>query len=165
MSTLAAQATPWSLVVQRAGFLGVAAAGFGYNITENHQLEYTLGTYPIAEKNYYQSNFIYRYSHWNTPVEGHMWKPIQIGFFIVYAMNSEKYFITSPDKYPYPKYYDETALRYGVELGSSFTFAVTRIGIGYYIRIFDNGLIAAFNNSNRDLQYYVSSGFSLSYTF
>ncbi|MBO9666592.1 MAG: hypothetical protein J7501_07225 [Bdellovibrio sp.] len=165
ISAFSAKAGDWRVVVQRAGFLGTIAAGAGYDFTEHHGIEFSIGTFPIAEKSYYQSNFIYRYSHWNTPVEGHMWKPIQVGVFLVLAMADGKYFITSPDKYPYAKYYDETALRYGAELGTSFTFAVTRIGLGYYIRVFDNGLIAAFNNSNRDLQYYVSSGFNLSYTF
>lgn len=83
----------------------------------------------------------------------------------MYAMNDKKYFLRSPGKYPYPEYYDETALRYGLEFGTTLTFMPSRLAIGYRVRIFDNGVIAAFNKNNRDLQYYISSGLSLQYLF
>lgn len=143
--SISAQAGEWRAVLERAGFLGTLAAGASYEFVPEHAA--------------------YRYSRWNTKVFGNDWRPLQLGVFAVYALNNERFFIKSPDKYPYPDYYDETAIRYGAEFGTTFTFMPSRIGIGYHIRIFDNGIIAMFNNSNRDIQYYISSGISLQYLF
>lgn len=153
------------LLFQRSGFVGKYSIGVSYEFTPQHAVDYLLGVYQIDNEDFYQSNFIYRYSRWNVPFYGSTWRPIQFGFFMVYAMNQDKYFLNSPSKYPYPGYYDETALRYGAEFSSTFTYWPTGIAIGYHIRVFDNGLIAAFNNSNRDLQYYMSSGVSFQYVF
>lgn len=162
--SLSAQAEVRALV-SRAGFLGKVAAGLSYEINPQHAVDYLLGGYEIGNEIYYQSNLMYRYSRWNVPVQKDMWRPIQIGAFMVYAMNTERYFMTSPDVYPEKNYYDPTALRYGAEFSSTFTWYPSRIGVGVHIRIFDNGVIAIFNNSNRDLQYYISSGMSLQYVF
>ncbi|WP_373998079.1 hypothetical protein [Bdellovibrio bacteriovorus] len=160
-----AHADDWRAVVERAGFMGTVAAGASYEFEPEHAVDLSLGGYPIDDEVFYQANLVYRYSRWNTPVREDVWRPLQFGFFLVYALNSDKYFLESPDKYPYPDYYDFTALRYGAEFGTTYTFMRSRIGISYRIRIFDNGVIAIFNNNNRDLQYYISSGLSLQYLF
>lgn len=162
---VSAEAAEWRAIIERAGFLGFVAAGASYEWSPEHAVDLSLGAYPIGDDTFYQTNFVYRYSRWNSPVQDDVWRPLQFGFFMVYSLDSERYFIDSPDKYPYPKYYDFTALRYGLEFGTTYTFKPSRIGIAYRIRIFDNGVIAIFNNSRRDLQYYVSSGFSLQYLF
>lgn len=86
-------------------------------------------------------------------------------FFTVRSWDRHNYFMTSPDKYPYEQYYDETALRYGLEFGSTMTFKDYNFAVAYRLRILDSGLIAVYNNKNRDLQYYISSGVSLQYVF
>ncbi|WP_347358597.1 hypothetical protein [Bdellovibrio sp.] len=164
-TSLQAPAADWRALFERAGFLGKYAIGASYEWAPEHAVSYLLGNYQIEDEDFYQSNLIYRYSRWNTDFFGHHWRPLQFGFFLVYAMNNQKYFLKSPDKYPYADYYDETALRYGVEFGTTLTFMPSRLGLGYYIRVFDNGVIANFNNSKRDLQYYISSGLSLQYLF
>lgn len=153
------------LMFQRSGFVGKYALGASYEFNPKHAVDYLLGVYQIEDEDFYQSNLMYRYSRWNVPFYSNSWRPIQFGFFMVYAMNQDKYFLKSPGKYPYPKYYDETALRYGAEFSSTFTMWPSGIAIGYHLRVFDNGIIAAFNNRNRDLQYYTSSGISLQYVF
>ncbi|KHD86999.1 MAG: hypothetical protein OM95_16895 [Bdellovibrio sp. ArHS] len=160
-----AQADEWRAVVERSGFLGTFAAGASYELEPEHAVDLSLGGYSVDDEILYQANFIYRYSRWNTSVGPDVWRPLQFGFFLVYALNSDRYFIESPDKYPYPEYYDFTALRYGFEFGTTYTFMRTHIGLAYHLRIFDNGAIAVFNNSNRDLQYYISSGVSVQYLF
>ncbi|WP_413559293.1 hypothetical protein [Bdellovibrio sp. HCB209] len=152
-------------LIERAGFMGTVAAGGSYEWTPEHALDLSLGAFPIDSETFYQANFVYRYSRWNSPVKGDMWRPLQFGFFGVYALNNKRYFLKSPDKYPYPGYYDETSFRYGAEFGTTYTFMPSRIAIGYRLRIFDNGLIATFNNTNRDIQYYISSGFTVQYLF
>ncbi|WP_235046187.1 hypothetical protein [Bdellovibrio bacteriovorus] len=162
---LSAQAGDWRALVERAGFMGTVAAGVSYEWEPEHAVDFSVGAYPLDDQTYYQTNFVYRYSRWNSPVGEDMWRPLQFGFFTAYSLDQDHYFMKSPDKYPYPEYYDWTALRYGLEFGTTYTFMPSRIGLAYRIRIFDNGVIALFNNSNRDLQYYVSSGFSLQYLF
>jgi hypothetical protein len=153
------------IVFERAGFLGKYALGASYEWTPEHAIDYLLGVYQIEGENFYQSNLIYRYSRWNVPFYSNSWRPVQFGLFLVYAMNQERYFMSSPGKYPYPAYYDETALRYGAEFSSTFTMWPSGFAFGYHIRIFDNGLVAAFNNTSQDIQYYISSGISLQYVF
>lgn len=152
-------------MIERAGFMGFLAAGVSYEWTPEHATDVSLGGYDIGNDTYYQTNIGYRYSRWVTPLKGNEWRPLQFGGFAVYALNTDRFFIRSPDKYPSKGYYDETALRYGAEFGSTLTFFPSRLAIGYRVRIFDNGLIAMFNNSNRDIQYYISSGFTLQYLF
>ncbi|WP_413583108.1 hypothetical protein [Bdellovibrio sp. HCB288] len=155
----------WRALIERAGFMGFLAAGVSYEWTQEHATDVSLGGYHIDNETYYQTNIGYRYSRWVTPLKGNEWRPLQFGGFAVYALNTDRYFLSSPDKYPSKGYYDETALRYGAEFGSTLTFFPSRLAIGYRVRIFDNGLIAMFNNSNRDIQYYISSGFTLQYLF
>ena len=160
-----AQAAEWRGIVQRAGFMGRFALGASYEWQPEHAVDFSVGLYQISNNNYYQANFSYRYSRWNIPFFGHQWRPIQMGAFTVISLDNDRYFYKSPSKYPESNYYDSTIIRYGAEFGSTFTFMPIGIGLGYHIRIFDTGLIAAFNNSNRDLQYYISSGISLQYLF
>jgi hypothetical protein len=153
------------ILFEKSGFIGKYALGASYEFSPEHAVDYLIGVYQIESEDFYQSNLIYRYSRWNVPFYGNTWRPIQFGLFMVYAMNQDKYFMRSPGKYPYPGYYDETALRYGAEFSSTFTMWPSGFAVGYHVRIFDNGIIAAFNNSNRELQYYISSGLSLQYVF
>ncbi len=163
-SATASSQAEWRALAERAGFFGKYSLGASYEWNQTQAVDLLIGTYEVADASYYQANFAYRYSRWEVPFYEHNWRPIQFGGFIVTSLDNGRFFITSPSKYPYPEYYDETALRWGAELGSTFTFK-NRFAIGYCLRIFDNGLIAIYNNSNRDLQYYISSGLSLQYAF
>jgi hypothetical protein len=160
-----ANAADGRIVFERAGFLGQYALGGSYEITPEHAVDLMVGVYHVSSNDYYQTSLIYRYSRWNTTFYGNNWRPLQFGIFATYSLDQDRYFMKSPGKYPDPNYYDETALRYGAEISSTFTFMPIGIGIGYHLRIFDSGIIAMFNNSNRDVQYYISSGISLQYLF
>lgn len=165
LSSVQVRAGDWRAVVSRAGFLGVVAAGASYEVNPYHAVDFLLGSYSMGGDRHLQSNFLYRYSRWQVPVGADVWRPVQFGAFIVYANNNDKFFLKSPEVYPERNYYDGTAIRYGAEVTSTYTWYPLRFGLAYHLRIFDNGLIAIFNNSNRDLQYYISSGFSLQYVF
>jgi hypothetical protein len=164
-SASSASAENWRILLERAGFMGTAAIGGSYEWRPEHAVDLSLGGYKIDNEFFYQMNMSYRYSRWNTGVRGNIWRPLQFGVFTVYALNTDRYFLSSPDKYPSKGYYDETALRYGAEFGSTMTFMPSHFAIGYRLRIFDNGLIAMLNNTNRDIQYYISSGITLQYLF
>lgn|GEM_PF-1284359 len=155
----------WRAIVERAGFFGKYSLGVSYEWRPEHAVDFSAGVYQIEAQDYYQANFVYRYSRWNVPFYGHNWRPLQFGAFAVYALDRDRYFLQSPGKYPYGDYYDETALRYGAEFSSTLTFFPSRLAVALRVRIFDNGLIAIYNNSERDIQYYVSSGLSLQYLF
>ncbi len=163
--SFSANASEWRAILERAGFMGTVAVGGSYEWVPEHALDLTLGGYGVDNEVFYQANLAYRYSRWNTPTNGDMWRPLQFGLFSVYALNTDRYFLKSPSKYPSKGYYDETAFRYGIEFGTTYTFLPSHFGIGYRLRIFDNGLIAMFNNTNRDIQYYISSGVTLQYLF
>ncbi|RYZ84781.1 MAG: hypothetical protein EOP04_17335 [Proteobacteria bacterium] len=78
-------------------------------------------------------------------------------------MNNRNYFIESPSNYPTSGYYDGTAIRPGLELGSTYRFENSSIELAYRMRLVDLGITAIYNNAHRDLQYYVSSGLEVHY--
>lgn len=151
--------------VGTAGFFGSAYVGAAYEWNSSHQVEGTLGWYTNSKRSGPQINLAYRYAVWNIPWKNKIWKPASIGFNTIYAVDRDNFFIESPKKFPSDGYYEQTALRAALELGSSMIFLETNLELIYYLRFLDNGLIAFYNNNRRDLQYYTSSGIGLSYHF
>jgi hypothetical protein len=113
----------------------------------------------------YQSNFAYRYSPWRILWNEIVWKPVQVGIFALYSWDQSNYFLKSPNKYPSGDYYEQTAFRWGIEFGSQIGFWLDRWAIGYSVRITDAGVIALYNNTERDLQYSSSSGVRVECSF
>lgn len=155
----------WGVVVQHAGFLGKAAVGPSYDFRTNHHFTWLLGTYEIGEEEFYQTSVVYRYSPWQERLAGYCWRPIQFGLFGTYALNTERFFFKSPDVYPEDKYYEQNVVRGGVEFGTDISHDVLPVTLGIHVRWLDIGMIALFNNTKRDQQYYFSSGISLQYKF
>jgi hypothetical protein len=156
----------WSLSVEHAGFFGTYALGGVYEFNDRHATELSLGVYRNEGKpQQYQSNLAYRHSLWRVPWEEKMWVPLQLGAFTIYSLDGDHFFLKSPSKYPSAGYYDQTALRWGFEFGTSLIFPKNRFSISYHFRILDNGFVAVYNNFRRDLQYYVSSGINFQYRF
>ncbi len=147
-----------------AGFLGTYSLGGGYSFNEKHSLEFLIGTYNNGRA-HYQSNLLYRYSRWSVPFKNRTWIPLQIGVFILQSWDHKNYFNKSPEPYPEENYYESTLIRSGLELGSTILVPEYNLGISYRYRMLDNGLVAIYNNTNRDLQYYTSSGLGLQYYF
>lgn len=110
-------------------------------------------------------NLVYRYSRWSVPLEQNSWEPVQIGFFVLRSWNQDKYFLRSPTQFPDDNYYSQTLFRLGLEWGMSYTLEDIDLSLSYRFRILDNGLIALYNNSGKDLQYYTSSGLGLQFRF
>ncbi|MBL7545083.1 MAG: hypothetical protein JNL11_14795 [Bdellovibrionaceae bacterium] len=121
--------------------------------------------YSNEGRHYTQVNFGYRYSRWQYNIDDKTLHPLQMGIFTTRTLDYKAYFLESPSQYPEKNYYDETRLRWGFEFGSALTFWSTRFELAYLVRIIDSGLVAVLNNSNKDLQYYISSGVSLRYRF
>lgn len=155
----------WQFTFNRMGFLGEFGVGMIYDWENPHSMEVSIGSYKTKYQNEWQTNIAYRYSKWHIDRGEKVWTPIQFGFFTVRSLDSEEYFIRGPDQYPESNYYDQTALRWGIEFGSALKFKSSGISIAYYFRILDTGIIALYNNGRKDLQYYASSGLSARYHF
>lgn len=157
--------THWQLAVNRMGFFGSFSAGGIYEWESLQSVEISLGRYLIADQYDPQVNLAYRFSPWQVEtITGH-WQPIQIGAFMLYSLDNRKFFFNSPAKYPYKHYYDQTALRWGLEAGTVYEWKNYPLALAYHIRVLDAGVVAIYNNANKDLQYHVSSGFSVRYVF
>lgn len=153
------------MLVERAGFFGRWGLGGIYEFNKHHAVELSLGSYTVEHRAHYQTNFSYRYSNWEVAVTEHIWRPLQVGLFGLYSLDNDRYFLESPKKYPSPGYYDGTAMRWGIDFATTFVWVQSSLGFAYHLRILDSGVVAIYNNKNRDLQYYISSGFSLRYLF
>lgn len=112
----------WGAITQYAGFLGKYAVGPTYDFNDRHMASYLLGGYQIDKNYYYQSSLLYRYSRWTEALGDYNWRPLQIGLFMTYAMNNTRFFTRSPSIYPAKNYYEQTKLRYGVEVGTDIAF-------------------------------------------
>lgn len=154
----------WHLIFERAGFMGSYSLGVSYE-WEKHAADLSIGAYSNEGVKYYQSNIAYRYSHWEVPWENRIWIPVQIGVFTVRSLDRKNYFVKSPSEYPSDGYYDATAFRWGFLYGTAIEFPESHFSVAYYIKVLDNGLIALYNNSRMDLQYYISSGIGIHYIF
>lgn len=155
----------WRALFSRAGFYGRYAIGLSYEWHPEHAADLLLGSYHIDNHDYHQTNLAYRYSRWHVGIHNHIWRPLQFGIFTSRSWDKKHYFLKSPTKYPYTDYYDQTAFRSGLEISTTISFFPSRLALAYHFRILDTGIIAIYNNSSRDLQYYISSGFSLQYLF
>lgn len=155
----------WLGTASVAGFFGKYSLGVAY-VSSHHETEFSVGAYSNASHTELQSNLAYRYSPWIVAVlDDKIWNPIQIGLFGLFSWDEKTYFTNSPSHYPTPGYYDQTALRLGVEFGTSLLLPNSRWSVAYFIRVLDSGLIAFYNNDRKDLQYYISSSLSLRYHF
>lgn len=155
----------WQATINRMGFFGRIGGGAIYTWNDVHSVEGSLGLFAMDDKDYGQINMAYRYSRWQVQHYERLWTPMQVGVFLTRALPTKQYFKASPSKYPSADYYDQTALRGGLEFGTSVMFSKTNLGVAYHMRVLDAGLIAFYNNAHRDLQYYVSSALSLRYQF
>lgn len=152
-------------ILEKAGFFGDYATGVSVDWNDRHATDLSLGRYRIDDSYSKQLNLSYRYSRWQVLFRGDEWRPVQYGAFVIHSIGDDRFFSRSPSKYPYPDYYDPTAFRFGMEFSSTWTFKPENIALALRLRVFDTGLIAGFNNENRNLQYFSSSGLSLQYVF
>lgn len=156
----------WKGTLNQSGFFGTYSAGAIYEWKDQHQVEFSLGSYPFDGVNYGQTNFAYRYSPWKVFVSPEVqWQPAHFGIFMIHSWDQSQYFIESPSKYPYEGYYDQTALRFGFEWATSWNFQSQKWAAVYALRLLDGGLIAWHNNSPENINFFVSSGISLQYKF
>lgn len=150
--------------LSRAGFFGEYSAGAVFAFREFHEAEISAGAYSSGEGREMQLNAAYRYVPWTVQGVHLRWQPVFLGGFVVSTVGGGRFFFNSPSKYPYKNYYDETAVRWGFETGSSWMWP-SGWGVAYRLRISDAGLIALYNNRNKDLEFSMSSGLSLLYSF
>ncbi|NCN40834.1 hypothetical protein GW916_06235 [bacterium] len=154
-----------SVIFGYAGFFGSQSVGYVHDVLDSHEAELSVGRYSRGHSLFgYQVNFSYRYHPWLIRFDHFSWSPLEIGAFGIYSLE-KTFFLSSPSKYPTPDYYEQTAFRWGIENGASLLFFNERLSLGVVTRLIDSGMVAIYNNSNRDLQYYLSSGFRLEYRF
>lgn len=146
--------------------MGTYALGGGYTFENpKHAVEFLIGVYDGGEEEYFQTNILYRYSRWEIDRVDRKWYPLQMGVFTVRTWDQDNYFLKSPSQYPADNYYESTAFRWGFELGATVLFIPSQISLSYRLRVIDNGIVALYNNGNKDLQYFTSSGLALQYHF
>lgn len=155
----------WAAELATSGFMGTLSAGPVYEWAGRHHVAMTIGAYQNGENRYGQLNTAYRYARWRFERPDILWKPLHIGLFTLYSLDQKRFFVKSPSRYPEDGYYEQTALRGGLEIGTTILFVKSKIGLASYLRVLDNGVIALLNNVHRDLQYYSSSGVALQYQF
>jgi hypothetical protein len=154
----------WGVELGRSGFWGKVSLGPTYRFSPAHSVGASLGTYNNGPDQYAQFNGIYRYSAWNFETPKLYWQPLTVGAFAICSLDSKRFFVKSPDKYP-ADYYEQTQLRGGIEFGTNVMLKSARVSFAIYLRVLENGMVALFNNAHRDLQYYSASGFALHYQF
>jgi hypothetical protein len=155
----------WQVAVNHAGFFGIWSLGAIYKWPDRFSLEFGLGRYQIDGRNFWQSNIAYRYAIWKFNYEQIVWTPLQPGLFLVASLDREKYFVESSPRYPYPNYYDQTAVRGGLELGTKLAWKNSPTTLVVYLRMIDGAILALYNTSKNEFQYYLASGVSLQYDF
>lgn len=155
------------VVGQTAGFLGEQAYGLGYEFNSRHYAEVTVGKYSVEGEDNHQLNIGYTYSWWHVPWLHGISKIFCPGLYALTALGRDEYFLASPDKYPYPEYYDQTAVRFGLTLAFSHLFLWENGGLElvYQVMMLDHGLIAKYNNPNEGLEDFISSGVMLRMQF
>lgn len=155
----------WLVSIERAGFFGQYSLGVGYEWSPHHEVDLSYGFYSNGSRSGRQLNTVYRFSPWTIERVTHVWVPVHLGLFLMFSLEQDRFFFSSPSKYPYKDYYEQNALRGGVEFGTAFRLRSPALTIAYHMRFLDNGMVAIYNNSRKDLQYYLSSGIALQYRF
>lgn len=156
----------WRATLQHAGFFGKVSGGAIWASRSGHEVETSIGMYDIANVHYGQLNLAYRYTPFEQPAGPDIvWEPTQVGLFVIHSQESDRFFSESPSKYPTSGYYDQTAFRGGIEIGTRVVSVPWNFAFAYRFRVLDTGLVALYNNAHRDLQYYISSGIQLQYIF
>lgn len=154
----------WGLIFQSGGFLGRLNAGILISWEEKHAAEISLGTYLADNREYHQLNVGYRWSPWIIVLdEKTKWSAIQVGGFLIGSLDRENFFTESPDTFP-ENYYDQNAIRGGLQLASSLFFSDS-VAITAHMMILESGLIAIFNNKWDDLPYVWATGLGLQVFF
>lgn len=161
----------WGAEVTYAGYLGDFSIGFLREWRETHSVHLSVGYYDIDGIKYTQANLGYMYqTPWHHRFDDNpdlSWHFFSVGLYLLRSLDNTHYFRASPSKYPTAGYYDETALRFGLNMATSVRFWNDSTQISYFMMILDNGIIAAYNNQHERslISYFVSHGLSLSYRF
>ncbi|MGE0526417.1 MAG: hypothetical protein AB7G93_05190 [Bdellovibrionales bacterium] len=156
----------WAASFHHAGFLGDWAVGPAYAFHPKHSVELTVGAYELRETHYHQLNLGYSYLPWRVnPNPQVSWAPLRLGVVILGSLDNDRYFLKSPEQYPADNYYEQTAIRWGIQLGTSAFLARRRLELGLHTMILDSALVALYNNLHEDLSYFFSSGVLIKFHF
>lgn len=169
-SSLSHASASWVIAASYAGFLGDYSIAGGYHLDHRHSFHLGLGQYNVINNKYIQANLSYIYTPWSFDTRIHekadlAWDILDLGFHAIRSFDNSRNFRTSPSKYPTKDYYDETILRFGLQVGTSVRILHEKIKISYFSMILDNGLIALYNNNHERslISYYISHGIMISY--
>lgn len=158
-------AAEWGLLLGTAGFQGAMTLGLTYQLSVRHALELSLGQYAIENQAAYQVNFGYTYTPARIQLGPMAWAPVDMSALLIYALDNQRYFVVSPSRFPTPGYYEPTALRAGLSLGTELAILKDRLRLIYQVVILDNGIVAALNNRAEDVNYFLSAGLKLRFDF
>ena len=127
-----------------------------------------MGTYSMESDEFQQFNLGYTYSPFTFDWRMGETKIFSPGIYAIYTQGDD-YFTQSPDRYPYAEYYDPNGVRFGLSVAFSHIVRWSNysLEIVYQVMALDQGIIAAYNNSNdlEELEYFMSSGLMLRFGF
>ncbi|MNS87702.1 hypothetical protein D3C72_1216530 [compost metagenome] len=153
------------VVLQTQGFLGERALGLGYQFNPRHRFEASVGTYNVENDEHRQLNLGYTYSPFSINSRLGETKIFSPGVYTLFTRGHDLYFSSSPDHYPYKDYYDPNGVRFGLSMAFSHVvhWTNTALELVYQVMALDQGVIAAYNNSEDidELEYFMSSGLML----
>lgn len=141
------------------GFLGEDAMFFGFP-WGSFEMIFGFGQFQLSGENFYQLNAGGHYYPASYQFGRFQWRPFGAGAYAMYADADSQYFLTSPDIYPYPNYYEQTALRMAFSLATSLrTIAFKRrVEFIYQANLIDTGVVVIFNNPSDLFIDFWSSG-------
>lgn len=155
----------WNLAVGSGSFQGSISVGGAYRISKRHTWEVTLGQYIQGRANRYQLNGGYHFTPWRLTVGGRVLEPLHLGVMVLYALDRTTYFEVSPPRYPEENYYEETAIRPALVMGTGLTMFEERVHFIYELALVDTGILAGFNNEWTETRYFFASGMKLRMEF
>jgi len=113
-------------VVQTAGFVGFVAAGVGWELGPNHEINTLLGYVPESITGFELWQLTGKYEYHPFAREGFgaggrtKASPLYLGFSLIYGHSPRLHFGDLPEEYPNPNYYPETAFRCTLNVGTAF---------------------------------------------
>lgn len=156
-------ANGWGAVAGTGGFQGALSAGALYQWQNTHVLELMLGEYTIDNGHGFQLNLDYNFVPWNIPWEKATLQPLRVGLMVLYSLDFDDYFTSSPSKYPTPGYYERTGARLALSFGVGLGDFGNRLHLILEAVCLDTGITAVVNNRLSDLKNFLSAGFKVSY--
>ena len=151
----------WNPALAHAGFLGRYNLGAIKHIDDNHSLEFSLGSYAMDRRQFYQINFGYAYSPWLIKFSQITIEPFRFGPYALYALDNNNYFLQVPDRYVARNYYQQNGLHLALHFGAAIKIK-ENLRFILFTMVLDDAFVIMYNNPGEDIgQTFLSTGIIL----